>query len=548
MKKIITKASGLVIACTIPLAMGFTFETETLNGSFDSTITAGMGLRTESRGCNLINQGPTGHNAPSGCLAQSSGVADQGDLNYDRGDMFTNYLKGTHELLLKMPEDITFMARGTWIRDFAATDTTGTLSFNTPESVGSNGLSDDARDDLAFKARLLDLWVSKGFDVGGQRVRARLGNQVINWGESLFVAGGINNTNAYDYQALARPGVQLKEAVLPAPMLSVASGLGSGVNVEAYYQFRWNKSELPPVGSYWSTTNSLGEGRGDYGFSEKDARDSGQWGLSLRWQPEDSDVAYGFYVMRYHDKLPSLRVAILDPNTFAAAPTWEYQEDRMMYGISANMPIGDWAVGTELSYRPKDSVMLNPVIDLCTGNGGKCWKDEKKFQWHLTGLYSFTPSNSPTLLDFSGASTGSLLTELVVIKYPGLHDEVNGEPLAAGLNAWQLDPARAPKSRGDKTSSGINLDFSLTYDGTLLPGWQVTPGVFYARSLGGRTPNLSATFTEDASSMNLYLNFVRNPASWQISLNYAKFMGGETPYDQLYRDRDYVGIAISRTL
>lgn len=133
MKKIITKASGLVIACTTPLAMGFTFETETLNGSFDSTITAGMGLRTESRGCNLINQGPTGHNAPSGCLAQSSGVADQGDLNYDRGDMFTNYLKGTHELLLKMPEDITFMARGTWIRDFAATDTTGTLSFNTPE-------------------------------------------------------------------------------------------------------------------------------------------------------------------------------------------------------------------------------------------------------------------------------------------------------------------------------------------------------------------------------------------------------------------------------
>lgn len=191
MKKIITKASGLVIACTTPLAMGFTFETETLNGSFDSTITAGMGLRTESRGCNLINQGPTGHNAPSGCLAQSSGVADQGDLNYDRGDMFTNYLKGTHELLLKMPEDITFMARGTWIRDFAATDTTGTLSFNAPESVGSNGLSDDARDDLAFKARLLDLWVSKGFDVGGQRVRARLGNQVINWGESLFVAGGI---------------------------------------------------------------------------------------------------------------------------------------------------------------------------------------------------------------------------------------------------------------------------------------------------------------------------------------------------------------------
>ncbi|MCY1301103.1 hypothetical protein D9M70_506950 [compost metagenome] len=191
---------------------------------------------------------------------------------------------------------------------------------------------------------------------------------------------------------------------------------------------------------------------------------------------------------------------------------------------------------------------LNPVIDLCANNGGKCWKDEKKFQWHLTGIYSMTPSNSPALLDFTGASTGTLLTELVVVKYPGLHDELNGEPISAGLNTWQLDPATPPSAHGDKTSSGINLDLSLTYDGTLLPGWQVTPGVFYSRSLGGRTPNLAATFTEDASAMNLYLNFVRNPASWQVSFNYAKFMGGETPYDQLLRDRDYVGVVVSRTL
>ncbi len=548
MKTTITKASGLAIACMTPLAMGFTFETESIRGSFDSTISVGMGLRTESQGCNLINQGATGHHPPSGCLAQTSGIGDQGDLNYDKGDLFTQYIKGTHELLLRLPEDFTFMARGSWIRDFAASDTSGALSFNTPPAVGRDGLTDAARDDLEFKARLLDLWVSKGFDVGDQRVRARLGNQVINWGESLFVQGGINNTNAYDIQALSRPGVQLKEAVLPAPMLSVASGLGSGVNVEAYYQFAWNKSEVPPVGSYWSTTAALGKGMESYGFVDKDARDSGQWGLSLRWQPEDSDINYGLYVMRYHDKLPSLTLQLLDPNTFALAQKWVYPEDRMLYGISANLPLGDWAVGTELSYRPKDAVPLNPLIDLCASNGGKCWKDEKKFQWHLTGLYSLTPSNSPDLLDFIGASTGTLLTELVVVKYPGLHDSYDGELIAAGANTWQLDPATAPRARGDKTSSGINLDFSLTYDGTLLPGWQVTPGIFYSSGLGGRTPNLAATFTEDASSMNLYLNFVRNPASWQVSFNYAKFMGGQTPYDQLLRDRDYVGLVVSRTL
>ncbi|MGV8546984.1 DUF1302 family protein, partial [Pseudomonas aeruginosa] len=79
---------------------------------------------------------------------------------------------------------------------------------------------------------------------------------------------GINITNAYDYQSLARPGVQLQEGVLPAQRISGASGLGSGVNVEAYYQFCWDKTELPPMGSCWSSTNAPGGGWGKYGFSD----------------------------------------------------------------------------------------------------------------------------------------------------------------------------------------------------------------------------------------------------------------------------------------
>lgn len=557
MKRTVAKASGLVIACTAPLAMGFTFETENIQGSFDSTIGVGMGVRTQSQGCDLINAGATGNGAPAGCLDPTvSGIGDQGNLNYDKGDLFTQYIKGVHELVLKLPEDFTFMARGSWKRDFAATETTGTLGAETQywqamgSDIGSDGLTDDARDDLKFKARLLDLWVSKSFDVADQRVRARLGNQVINWGESLYVAGGINATNAYDIQALSSPGVQLKEAVLPAPMLSVATGLGYGVNVEAYYQFAWNKSELPPVGSYWSTFNVIGEGMKEYGYDDKDARDSGQWGLSVRWQPEDSDVNYGFYVLRYHDKLPQVQY-----NQTTWAPKWVYPEDRMLYGISANLPIGDWAVGTELSYRPKDAVPLNPLPGFfgsgpCAGQGGECWKDTKKFQWHLTGFYSLNNANSPDFLDFTGASTGTLLTELVLVKYPGLHDSYDGELIAAGGNTWVEDMSQLmPKAHGDATSSGIHLDFSLAYDNSLIPGWTVTPGIYYQQSLGnGRTPSNYATYTRDASAMNLYVNFVRNPGNWQVNLNYAKFNDGDTPYDQVLRDRDYVGLSVSHSL
>jgi len=41
----------------------------------------------------------------------------------------------------------------------------------------------------------------------------------------------------------------------------VASGLGHGVNVEVYYQFYWNKTRLPPVGTYFSVADILGKGR-----------------------------------------------------------------------------------------------------------------------------------------------------------------------------------------------------------------------------------------------------------------------------------------------
>ena len=95
MIKTISQASGLALACAAPLAMAFTFETENIQGAFDSTIAVGMGVRTQSQGCDLINAGAGGHNPPAGCLDPTvSGIGDQGNMNYDKGDLFTNYIKG----------------------------------------------------------------------------------------------------------------------------------------------------------------------------------------------------------------------------------------------------------------------------------------------------------------------------------------------------------------------------------------------------------------------------------------------------------------------
>lgn len=545
-----TQRAMAVAACTLlgaGSAQAFTFETEDLRGNFDSTISAGIGIRAKQPACSLIVDSPTGTGAPAGCLAPTSALGDQGTLNYAKGDAFTTYLKGSHELLLKTREDITFMARGTWLQDLSATRTTGYLSAATPPGAPlDGGLADDARRDLRFKARLLDLWVSKSFQVGEQTARVRVGNQVISWGESLFMPGGINSTNAMDIMRLSQPGTQLKEAVLPAPMVSIATGLGHGLNVEAYVQGRWNANYMPPSGSYWSVANGMGKGHDAYGLIEAKPRDSGQWGAALRWQPQGTLLNLGLYAMNYHDK--ALNFSTNAGNSGLAG--WAYAENRRLYGISANFPLGDAAIGTELSYRPRDAVAINPAVSGCSANNGNCWVDEKKYQWHLTGILSLTPSNAGGVLRALGADTATLMAELVVVRYPNLKPTYGaaGDPIAAGAWGWgqEFSAAGTPVAVGTKGASGISLDYSWVYDGTLVPGWQVVPEIFYFQAINGRTPNGAGQLMEGAKSVNLILSLIQNPAKWQFSINYAAFFGGKSVFDQPYRDRNFVGMTLSR--
>lgn len=534
-------------------AQAATFKTESISGNFDSTVTVGFGVRTQDPSCGLLlkdgsgfapsgNMQPAGAGAPAGCTEFLSGLGDQGNLNYKKGDAFTTYLKGSHELLLKMPDDWKFFGRVSWLKDVTATHTTGFSSVGNAPGVGS--LTGEARDDLSFKARLLDFWVSKEVEIGEQKARIRAGNQVVSWGESLFIPGGINQTNAMDYMRLAQPGTQLKEVFLPAPIVSVASGLGHGVNVEAYVQGRWNDNYFPPTGSYWSVVTGLGKGDSAYGLPKHKASNGGQYGASLRWQPQGTELSLGAYAIRYHDKSPQFSYNAQDSGT----PGWVFAEDRRLYGLSANFPLGDWAIGSELSYRPKDAVSLNPGGG-CAGNNGNCYADEKKYQWHLTGMLSMTPGDYGGVLKaLGGAQTATLMMEAVVVRYPSLKRSYNGDPVGAGAWGWGLqnDPAGALASVGDKTSWGYNFDFSWVYDGSLVPGWQVIPEIYYFQAGKGRTPNLVGQFMSGAKSANLIVTFAQNPANWQFAINYARFWGGKEAFDQPYKDRGFIGAYVSR--
>ncbi|WP_258234554.1 DUF1302 domain-containing protein [Cupriavidus pinatubonensis] len=593
--------SAIAAAIHAGSANAIEIKGDTVYGSFDSQITTGLAMRAHGIDCQRVGDPNTSGCAGGVNTAQFANL-DNGDLNYRKGQLFAAYVKGTHELLLNFPEDIKFMARGTWLYDMAASHT------------DRSDLNRDAFDQVARDVRLLDLWVSKGFSIGDQSARVRLGNQVINWGESIFALGGINSTNALDIQKVLVPGTQLKEAVLPAPMLSFATGLGNGFNMEAYYQFQWNGSRVPPVGSYFSLTDNLGRGGESFNVSTENpnfsgtdattiarshdqgaiqrtqasinqgafagppfntfgipltgnqlARNSGQYGVAFHFKPEGTQLDIGAYVMNYHDKLPSLMLRSDD------TIQTRFLEDRKLYGVSANFPVGDWAVGWELSYRPHDAVALsacygpNGPLDIVTNGvtGIDCqqWIDKKRFQMHLTGLLALTPSNSGGLLKVLGADAAAFTGELVGIYFPGVNANsrfirtVNGVQVmqapAPALQPWMdtstTDTLGYPISaaKGTSLSMGATVDFNWTYDGRLIPGWQVTPGVTFSYSFMGYTPTALGNYMQGAKSANLYVLFNQNPTKWQAGINYTLYWGGN-PLAQPLGDRNFVGAFLTR--
>jgi hypothetical protein len=441
----------------------------------------------------------------------------------------------------------------------------------------------------------------------------RLGNQVINWGESYFATGGINATNSVDVQSLLIPGTQLKQALLPAPMLSFAAGLGHGLSTEAYYQFQWNGNRYPPVGTYWSVANNFGRGAepatvnsGNFNVGGVDAGtiagpNSGnsatiaginqglvngqyagppfnsigvpvstvlpsqykpQYGVKLNYKPKNLDVNFGFYYENYTDKSPVL-------STLAnGSSQWSYLANRQLFGASANFALGDWAIGTELSYRPHDAVALTGCfgaggpLDANTNGiaGADCqqWVDKKKLQYDINGQLNLTQSEYP-FLKLLHADMAVLTAELTWIYYPGLGSAgvtrtINGQAVtqvpAAGYFAWLNNGSSLGypivEAQGTSSSVGATVDFNWTYDGTLIHGWQVTPGVTFSDALYGYTPTFTANYMQGAKSLNFYVLFNQNPAVWQAGINYTAFFGGHNTVGQPYADRNFVGMFVTR--
>ena len=84
-------AVALVVSANPALA--FEFHSGDLSGSFDTTLSLGIAQRIQSRDASLIGIANGG--------TSRSVNEDNGDLNYDKNDLYAATIKATHELELK---------------------------------------------------------------------------------------------------------------------------------------------------------------------------------------------------------------------------------------------------------------------------------------------------------------------------------------------------------------------------------------------------------------------------------------------------------------
>ena len=215
-----------------PPARAVDFSDGELRLSLDTTLSHGLTFRVEEQDD----------------LLASYVNRNDGNLNYDRG-LVSNTSKFTTDL------DLGYRNFGAFLR------LNGFLDFENEHGERQRTpLSDEAKELVGQDIILLDAYLTGAFEVGNVAIDLRLGSHVLNWGESTFIQNGINAINPFDVSKLRLPGSELREGLLPVPMVSASVALTYALSVEGFYQLDWEKTKIDPVGSYFSVTDYVGAG------------------------------------------------------------------------------------------------------------------------------------------------------------------------------------------------------------------------------------------------------------------------------------------------
>ena len=493
-----TKKTALVLAIAA-LSMnsyGLSFQpTDDLNVEWDTTIGYTAGWRVSERDQALLAAKPNN---------------TDGSYNFDKGDLMANRLTVLTEADFNYKKDFGFFIRAKAFYDgiYHGINSNSVNPAPNYSSSAANEFSSAAKNQHGDDIRLLDAFVYGNFNIAEHNMSVRVGNQVVSWGESLFIPNGIASNNPVDVTAAAVPGVELKEIFLPVGTVYGQLDLTDRVSIEAFYQYDWDRTELNAPGSYFSDTDFVGPGadklyvpglalaRG----ADNQPQDDGQWGVALHYISDFmGETDFGFYAMNYHEQAEQV-VYIPGVNPWPDF-AFDYAEDTHLYGASFGTVAGDVNISGELSYRDNIPVPLLSGVERV-----KMWQAQSSISY-LTGSNALADD---TLILFEvGANkiTGDHASDL-------LFDEF----------AW-----------------GYVGQVKLHYFG-IAPGLDLIVPINFKHGVNGTSSAIASGFKEGSKAINVGFDF-RYQNNLTASLAYTNFFGkAEHAFAGDLRDRDFVSL------
>lgn len=358
-----------------------------LDGDYKLTLGYALAARTRNPDQALIN-GPVDPLQSGGPIAASgqqpaqpatfgrTGLPttiniDDGNRNFKKWSLFHNRVSALGEVQLR-GENFGGVLSGDGFYDDVYRHRNDNDSPSTVNKTGPNDeFTKDAKRFDGKRARLLDVYGYVDFTpIDGVAVNLRAGQQVIAFGESLFLRGMALSAGRADATRASVPGAEIKELLLPVKQVGLSVGLDNGLNFLGYYQLEFKPTELFPPGDFLSPVDIIGPGgtfaygsvnpaagrgcEGLLGVPEVEGiicgtpalndavlvtnptinvqrgpdilpSDWGQWGLGVKY-PITSTTTLGLYHLRYADSNPTVQLnpgfapigQLRDPTTGAA--------------------------------------------------------------------------------------------------------------------------------------------------------------------------------------------------------------------------------------
>ena len=576
-----------------------------------------------------------------------SGNRDDGNIKYDKGDAFSNAFKVTSELEVTY-RDWGFFTRASYFYDFENSDRND-FTQAAKEKVASDfrlydafvwknyaiGANDEVSGTIRFGKQVVSwgesTFIQNGINVvnpvdvsrlrvaGAELKEAFLPTNMLfastKFSESVSMeayyqfdwkpteidpSGTYFSTNDFaspggtyimiGFGTVTQP-VWNPEKYADTCVIGAPGTVGAQTKVGNSDRF----AELAAIYGAPTATALLASSCGAAGARLKDneARDSGQFGLALRWYAENlNQTEFGFYAMNYHSRLPLLsgraaNVILPAPAANSAALIVEYPEDIHLFGISFNTTLpGGVAWQGEVSYRPNMPLQLDDVEVLFAGlspinqalaAGGapkaayfcsqllpgctsvapgayvKGWREHEVTQLQMTFTKAFSSVLGAEQIALVGelGGTQANLPDKSVMRYEGEGTDTGGGcdvgDVVAGLPGSVLSQGclRNPLTQvgGFPTnfSWGYRVAARADYNSVFGSPVTLSPRIAFNHDVKGITPGPGGNFLEGRKSITVGVeaNYLQK---WVFDLSYTGF-NGAGQLNQIY-DRDFYSFSV----